>query len=438
MALLLYAAPSTPSEESLNLFRCCAPGLSTFSLANASIVPPGAREVVSFFSAQTLCTLCQAGFDLLCQIFTVEGDSKTQIHRKIRTVLTELIWCYRSCSGSSPTIRQLTQTISACVILTLSGIADENSEQSNVHAVEPLASQMISELLERYGRHTDLFPALLEVLIELPQNIQNKKIAITALQRSKVSYLVLSQTEHVWKSVARVFETISVAPTLSARPRDCQTLCTMNTHALPLRSVALRKLILQCFQTWLEAHCRYHRLRESGQNLSVLPTLPSELQLLRETPAVPIILLNFEAGVHHCLSNGPVFFSPTVPMTSGPNDQLEVDFHSEDSSGWQVVSAAADAIVEVMEFFYSNSVHAASIGALHSFIYPKSLSRSFFVCTPALTSFKLFQISNLHLLLPLSIGRTWRHSSRSLEAFVESMSGCVNFAQEIRKLRRLM
>lgn len=370
MALLLYTAPDPPTDEYLQLFRNNIPGLSAFSMANAGIVPPMAREVVSFFSAQTLCTLCQSGFEAVCQLFSC-SDSQEEVFRQIRLLLTELIFCYRA-AGSSPTVRQLTQAISASSIFILALVAKASSgydpDHTDAHSTsllgnneslqraEEVADRLIRQIFELYSRSHQLFHALLEELSVLPLDVQNKKIAITSQERSMVLYLLLSQSVNVFHSIAKIFDTLSPVPRSDSRAKDYPTIQSFFSPSLSTPSnVTLRKLILQCYQNWLEAHSRYQRLAHQNDSMK---TLSKQLTLLRETPTIPILLLSFEAGVQECLAN----YSNLTPPDYRPNSRLEIDFAADDALGWQVVTAASDAIVEGLDFFYSTSFHVAPAG----------------------------------------------------------------------------
>lgn len=336
--------------------------------------------------------------------------------QRIRAVLSDLICCY-SADVVSPIVRQLTQALSASIIFAVSyavdsavntgiigiptdghassssilengtsspemmmmndgvaAVAAENGtaqkmlvQKNKLREAESVAKGLITELLERLGRSPQLFPSLLEILAGLPQDINNKKIAITPQQRTLTLYLVLNQTAQVWNAVAKIFDSFSsMPPTVDARPKDCEALCTTIYHESSWKidppQQTLRRLILQCFQTWLEWHSRYHRLSDFSQSV-LYPPLDNELLLMRESSVIPILLVNLEGSVKQCLTEVSMRSPAAASQAGRINEHLEVEFDTESrSSCGQVVLGAADAISEALELLYSNTFHVETQG----------------------------------------------------------------------------
>lgn len=212
--LLVACAPASPDPSSLlSVTKLDQPNQAPFPSIDDLL-----KDVVAFFAAQTLCTLCQSGCRGGVQSAYISsaqmcGDAQDDGLSLVRRILTEVLWLYRAASRTTaPTVRQLTQAVAASFLFSLADAlvalpSPQQAGQDSTRLAVASGRVILSELVERYTQVDLLFPACLNILSTLPTDVShNKKLALTTDQRERLSCVLLYHIGNIFDTVAKIHD----------------------------------------------------------------------------------------------------------------------------------------------------------------------------------------------------------------------------------------
>lgn len=377
LSLLLRCAAKHMTPDAFAALTPRIPSRTVLLEKEPSPIPDeAAQDIVAFFAAQTICSLCQAGLEgVVAQHYAGAVQPGMDVHQhglgEIRSLLLELMWLYRNLA-TSPAVRQLSQAVVATVLFSL-----RESCGGPLQDALPHAEQCIAELLYHLNRSGGMIPPMLDILAFLPADVNNRKLALTRKERFTIAQMILSQESQVFAAVAQVHDAASggvalarMTPiSLKAAGGTASPAASMN-RSLP--ATATRRTVLMCLQSWLEAHSKFNRqwASVSTSDLEDSSLIPQDTSLLARTAVLPLALTNFHAEIQAALETAfastPSMVAPAAFHLSPPDDPnlcLQQDLDIAYTPSNAVLSAACDTLTEALEFLYVTFACSPAAGA---------------------------------------------------------------------------